>query len=131
MSAIQALSEDHLKEVAEYGNLIDKLNSLVSKESDEKQISKLISECTLKVNKIRKARKNLSLELTQLKDRNERAMYVSKAKHFDEQVAAYNEDLERARNHQNKLELTKGATNLKNPMILEGKDNDDYLLGKQ
>lgn len=129
MSAIEALKGEYEREIDECEPLLRHLSELDANSANEKTLTRDINECEKKMDKIRKCRKNLSLELTQVKDRAERAQYLSETKYLDEKLAVLTKQLQTTKQLRNKLELVQGSTSPKDPYGADGKSNDELLEG--
>ena len=129
MSNIQTWLDNFKKEVDEYEKLVGDFRDATSGEAqlDATANLKMSTDCEAKASRIRVVKKSFSNELSQVKDRMQRAEFDSKAKALDESVMKLSNEVRALKLKANKAELMKGVPIGKAAFSIEGKGNDELL----
>jgi hypothetical protein len=130
-SDIEFWLAEYTKEVDALASLTVNLKSL-SNSGNAKATGTSLSECELKINKIKEVRKSFSLELRLVKDRGQKAEYDAKAKVLDDRANEYTKMIKDVKHQQQKADLVGSPTSTMgapNPYETQGKNNDDLLTG--
>jgi predicted nucleic acid-binding Zn-ribbon protein len=128
MSIVQ-LYEDCEKKVRDLNGPLSNLRDYVNADADDATIQKAMSQCESALHVVQKARKNLSLEITQVKDRAERAHYATLSKEMDQKIGEFTAYYQGINTQMSKKKLLEGSQHNNDMYRTEGKTNDELLEG--